>query len=157
MAHGDVLRLSLKGASAVKDPTWVPGALASTFPVDVVRMSRPVGDTMDVFVRVRGRGRLPTVGGTLRSISAFSVPGLELPQATIAAVDALPGRSAASSASIVAAQTGQERGVMAAEARAPTVDAEPDPMMAMKVVGSLALIGIAALLVSRIEQKEDGE
>lgn len=129
MARGDVFRLALSGRGVAQDSSWVPGALATEFPVDVVSVTKPVGATMQATVRARSDAALTLEGKVLRASGAFSAPGVDMPEATITQVE-LVGRDESGASSSAAWLTDE-----------------------MKWVGSLALIAVTALLSSRIKKQ----
>lgn len=129
MAKGDVYRLTIAGEDVARDATWVPGALASEFPVDVVSVTKPAGKQMLATVRLRTSQAVPLAGKTVKSVAAFSAPGMGAPFATI--VNAEPVRLVTPETYV---STGTEW-----------------PTNEMKWLGAVALIGVTALFASRIK------
>lgn len=129
MAKGDIFRLALSGKGIAQDASWVPGALASEFPVDIVSVTRPIGPDMQATVRARSDAPLSMKGRTLRPSGAIAAPGVSLPEATITQAD-LIGRSPEARASAPATWLTDE----------------------VKWLGAVALIVTTAFLSSRIKK-----
>lgn len=129
MARGDIFRLALSGKGVAQDATWVPGALASEFPVDVVSVTRPIGTEMQATVRARSDAPLKMQGHTLRPTGAMAAPGVSLPEATITQAE-LIGRDTSTNASATPAWITDE----------------------VKWIGAVALIVTTAVLSSRIKK-----
>jgi len=131
MARGDILRLTLSGKDVASDATWVPGALASEFPVDVVSITRPVGTEMQAVVRVRSIEPVSFDGHTIRAAGTFAVPGVEMPQAAVTKAELIGHDTSNGGAAPPPAWLTDE----------------------MKWVGAVALIAVTALLSSRIKKQ----
>ena len=127
MARGDIYRLSLSGKGVVADASWVPGALASQFPVDVASVTRPVGTEMQAVVRLRSDAPVKFEQQVLQAGSVFDVPGMEPPRATV--------------------KSAEKIGATAMRQVTPTWVTNE-----VKWLGAFALIGVTALFASRIKQ-----
>ena len=130
MLRGDVVRLTLSGKGVASDVTWVPGAIAASFPMDVVRIERTGPQLADVTVRARGQVATPAQGAVLRSPAAvLPVPGFEPPSAKIEKVEQVD---------IDLARSGE-------------LNVEEAPA-SLKWFAALALIGVTMFLSSRIKE-----
>ena len=134
MPRGDALRLTIKGDGIASDVSWIGGSLTSSFPVELVQMTRPDGDTVQAVVRVTGPGSVPKEGLDLSpSAGGIPIPGADLHKAKIVAVEAADEHSKAL-APRSSRWTEHEHRVG-------------------RVVGSLVLIGVVAVLCTKIGKR----
>jgi hypothetical protein len=109
----------------------VAGALVSQFNVDLASYVLSPPNTVDVTVQARGTQADPAVGTELRPALGHDVPGVALPHAKVTEVQVLQVAD-------------QDRGFWKWDA---------EQVQALKVVGSVALIGVTAWLASRVKAK----
>jgi hypothetical protein len=130
---GDAIRLTIKGDAIAHDTSWIGGSLASSYPVELVEMTKPKGDQLQVVVRVTSMGALPKAGESVApKAGGISIPGADLHSATIVSVEPADEHSKV----VVSTQTW-------------LTDHE---VRVAKVVGSLGLIVLVGLLCKRIHK-----
>lgn len=133
MRKGDLLRLRLQAPGLTSDIGWLPAGLASSLNVDLVGYELQPPNQVTVVVRARGSADDPRKGSTVDAVSAASAPGVTLPSAAVTEVDKLTTRS----------QEHHPQGFWVWEEH---------EWQALKVVGSVGLIGLTAWLASRIKR-----